>query len=103
MRKNRNNLTEELQKKKKNDLNEVFIKCRDEFNCWQKRCAPYLGLKQCPVCKNVLQSLYSQTMCETNGALLIMILTAKHNANKISKHFFDVEDDISSEGLCSVR
>ena len=42
-------------------------------------------------------------MSETNGALLIMILTAKHNANKNSKQFFDVEDDISSEGLCSVR
>ena len=51
----------------------------------------------------MLRSLYSQTMCETNGALLIMILTGKHNANKISKQFFDVEDDISSEGLCSVR
>ena len=69
----------------------------------RKDVQPYLGLKQCPVCKNVLHSLCSQAMSETNGALLIMILTAKHNANKISKHFFDVEDDISSEGLCSVR
>ena len=33
----------------------------------------------------------------TDGAWPIMILPAKHKANKISKQLFDEEDDISSD------
>ena len=34
---------------------------------------------------------------KTNDALPIMILLAKHNANKISEQLFDDEDNISSD------
>ena len=72
-------LVREAAKKKKNDAIEAFIKCRDEFNCWQKRSAS-LGLNQCSVCKNVLCSICSKTMSKTDCAQPL-ILPAKHNAN----------------------
>ena len=89
----------ELQKKKKNDPIEVFIKCRDECNSQQKRCAG-LGFKQCSVCKNVLCSICTKVMCKSDGAQPIMILPAKHY-NKISKQLFMEKDDVNSDGICS--
>ena len=86
------NLPEKLQKKK-NDLIEACVKCRDECNCQEKRCAA-LGLKQCPVCKNVLHSICSKVPCKTDGIRPIMILSAKHNANKILKQPFDEKDKV---------
>ena len=79
--------------KKENDLIEACIKCRDECNCQEKRCAA-LGLKQCPVCKNVLHSICSKVSCKTDGIRPIMILSAKHNANKILKQPFDEKDKV---------
>ena len=68
-----------LQKKEQEKI--VFIQCK-------KKCKA-LGLKECPVCHNILQSACSKTACRTDGKKPTMILPAAAATQKmLPKHSF---------------
>ena len=79
-------------KKKKEEMKETFIKCKTQCTCLQRKCLAS-GLKQCPICLNVLRSVCSKISCKVNGIKPLMILPAKQHL--ISKQLF--ADDSSSE------
>ena len=41
--------------KKKEDAKEAFLKCKSQCLCQQRKCLA-IGLKQCPVCQDLLKS-----------------------------------------------
>ena len=80
---------------------EMFVRCREECICKSKVCQAK-GLKQCPVCKNVMKSNCSKAKCKTDGKNPSMILPAKSARvaakKKLLSHFDESsEDELSGE------
>ena len=66
-------------RKKKEELEEAFQKCKTACQC-DGSCT-VKGLKQCPVCFNVLKSICSKKECIIDGVKPIMLLPAQGASN----------------------
>uniref|UniRef100_A0A7M5XKL4 Uncharacterized protein n=1 Tax=Clytia hemisphaerica TaxID=252671 RepID=A0A7M5XKL4_9CNID len=91
----------EVEKVKKDKANQKeenkanFLKCKDKCTCSEEKCLA-IGLKQCPVCKNVLRSLCSKAACKVDGQKPVMILPAKASS---SKKTLDDSDESEEEDI----
>ena len=92
----------ELAVKKKEETTERFIRCKEVCSCKQAKCAA-TGLKQCPVCKNVLKSLCSKATCKVDGVKPTMILPAGKEVcksgrrKKLFEELDEEEEDATDE------
>ena len=63
---------------KKQELKELILQCKMKCTCSQRKCLA-AGLKECPVCKNVLCSVCGKASCKIDGKKPTMILPAKES------------------------
>lgn len=75
--------TKEELAKKKDDARQTFLRCNAECVCQQAKCMA-IGLKQCPVCKDILKSNCSKGRCQVDGKRPIMIIPAAATATASS-------------------
>ena len=61
--------------KKKEDAKETFLKCKSQCLCQQPKCLA-IGLKQCPVCQDILKSNCSKGECIIDGKKPVTVLPA---------------------------
>ena len=86
---------------KKEGMKEAFIRCKEKCNCNQKKCSAS-GLKQCPICKNVLKSNCSKSNCKVDGVKPTMILPASRKDCKVGgrkKLKYDEDEEEDEEDL----
>lgn len=84
---------------KKECMKEAFIRCKEKCNCNQKKCSA-TGLKQCPICKNVLKSNCSKSNCKVDGVKPTMILPASRtdcNPSRRKKLTYDESEEEEEE------
>ena len=84
---------EALQKKEEN--REIFLRCKVECVCFEKKCKA-IGLKECPICKNVMKSVCSKASCKIDGVKPVMVLPKRAYS---SKKLF--EESSNEEESCS--
>ena len=85
--------------KKKQDAKHAFLKCKIQCCCEQKKCMA-IGLKQCPVCQDILKSTCSKGKCQVDGKKPIMVLPAVATASTSKKKDWvpsDSDDNIDFE------
>ena len=93
--KNRPNLSKKPPKRK--DAEQVFLKCKVKCICKQAKCMA-IGLKQCPLCQNILKSTCSKGRCQADRKKPIIIVSAAATASsskwKAPTHVADSGSDI---------
>ena len=57
--------------KERDNQKEMFLKCKENCQCKDKCMAA--GLKQCPICKNVLKYVCGKAACKLEGKRPTMI------------------------------
>ena len=83
-------------KENKDKQFEAFVRCREECLCKSVACQAK-GLKQCPVCKNVMKSNCSKAKCKKDGKNPTMILPAKARVKVAAKKKLIIDEDSYSE------
>jgi hypothetical protein len=61
--------------KKKEDAKQAFLRCKSQCVCGDINCLA-IGLKQCPVCYDILKSVCSKSKCQNDGKKPVMLLPA---------------------------
>ena len=58
--------SQEVTAKKKEDTKHAFLKCKEKCICEKPKCEVF-GLKQCPVCQDILKSTCSKAKCKIDA------------------------------------
>ena len=72
--------SKEATAKKKEDTKLAFLKCKEKCICEKQKCEAF-GLKQCPVCQDILKSACSKAKCKVDGIKPVMIVPAAATAS----------------------
>ena len=65
----------------KSDQKSSFVRCKESCVCESETCQAS-GLKQCPVCSDVVKTHCSKKKCQVNGIKPLMVICAFDQANK---------------------
>lgn len=87
----------EAKNERKREQKELFYRCKEKCVCRKSKCEA-AGLKECPICHDILRSVCSKAACKVDGKCPQMIIPANHSAKKSVKRklLHDDNDNLES-------